>query len=414
MSQSLSLYIHIPFCQRKCHYCDFNTYAGLGHLLTSYVAALKQEMVRWSSLTDGYEVETIFFGGGTPSLLAAGQVQEILELCRQSYSVAREPEVTLEANPGTVDQERLEGFRAAGVNRLSFGAQSFDPQELQWLGRIHSTPEIGQAVRMARRAGFTRINLDLIYGLPQQPLANWERSVQAALALEPDHLSLYALTVEEGTPLAQWVKDGSVAEPDPDMAADHYLAAAHMLPGAGFDQYEISNWARSGQECRHNLTYWRNMPYLGFGASAHSSFGGLRFSNVLLPQDYIGRLGEGSPSPLPSPRHGGQALKGEGDLPLPAFISKLSPLADIYEVDAETDLSDTLILGLRLREGIAFQRVLGRHGVDVKERFGAAIRELSEMGLLEAGEQAMRLTPHGRLLANEVFVRFLPAAVHSS
>ena len=414
MSQSLSLYIHIPFCQRKCHYCDFNTYAGLRHLLTPYVAALKEEMVRWSLLADGYEVETIFFGGGTPSLLTAGQVQEVLELCRQSYSVAKEPEVTLEANPGTVDQERLEGFRAAGVNRLSFGAQSFDPQELQWLGRIHSTPEIGQAVHMARGAGFTRINLDLIYGLPQQPLANWERNVQAALALEPDHLSLYALTVEEGTPLAQWVKDGSVAEPDPDMAADHYLAAAHMLSGAGFDQYEISNWARSGQECRHNLTYWRNMPYLGFGASAHSSFGGLRFSNVLLPQDYIGRLGEGSPSPLPSPRHGGQAFKREGDLALPAFISKLSPLADIYEVDAETDLSDTLILGLRLREGIAFQRVLGRHGVDVKERFGAAIRELSEMGLLEAGDQAMRLTPHGRLLANEVFVRFLPAAVHSS
>ena len=460
MTRSLSLYIHIPFCQRKCHYCDFNTYAGMNHYIAPYLAALHKEIANWAQALDGWRVETIFFGGGTPSLLSGEQVRALLDLCRDAYTMAPAAEVTLEANPGTVDLARLEAFRAAGVNRLSFGAQSFDPAELQWLGRIHARDEIGQAVRGARQAGFGRVNLDLIYGLPEQPLERWQRSVEAALALDPDHLSLYALTVEEGTPLAEWVAAGRVREPDPDNAADHYLASAEMLERAGYLQYEISNWAKPGQECRHNLTYWHNDPYLGLGAGAHSCVGGCRFSDALLPQEYIRRMTELSPSLsktkldaqpvlpfslaqgrrsaqdertkarnltdiVPSPlspeatrspeaprlrRAQGERGEGqgEGEQRLSELIPLLSPTVAVDVVDPETDLSDTLILGLRLSEGVAFERVRARHGVDVPSRYRGAIGEMQAAGLLAVDDNRMWLTPDGRLLANEVFLRFLP------
>lgn len=410
MNRALSLYIHIPFCQRKCHYCDFNTYAGMNHYIAPYLAALQREIGNWAPALAGWRVETIFFGGGTPSLMSGQQAQEVLDLCRASYAIAPDAEVTLEANPGTVDLPRLEAFRAAGVNRVSFGAQSFDPAELRWLGRIHEKDDIGDAVRMARTAGFQRVNLDLIYGLPEQPLARWQRSLDQALSLGPDHLSLYALSVEEGTPLAQWVASGRVREPDPDLAADHYLASAETLERAGFLQYEISNWARPGQECRHNLTYWRNAPYLGLGAGAHSSFGGFRFFDTLLPQDYIRGLSELSPSPLPLPYKPAWPVgSGEGDVPFAEVIPSLSPVAEIDLVDAETDLSDTLILGLRLQEGVSFRRVRERYGVDVPARYARIIREMQDARLLLADGEKMWLTPRGRLLSNEVFLRFLPS-----
>ncbi|MBI2887911.1 MAG: radical SAM family heme chaperone HemW [Chloroflexi bacterium] len=414
MKQPLSLYLHIPFCQRKCHYCDFNTYAGLAHLIPPYLEALIREMANWSALLQEWEVRTVFFGGGTPSLLTGQQVRQVLDCCRQQVAFATEVEISLEANPGTVDGAKLEGYRAAGVNRLSFGAQSFDPAELRWLGRIHDRDEIGGAVGMARAAGFGRINLDLIYGLPRQSTARWRESLRNALELAPDHLSLYALSVEEGTPLADWVRQGKTPEPDPDLAADHYLAASETLEAAGYRQYEISNWARPGQECRHNLTYWRNQPYLGLGAGAHSCFGGYRFHNVLLPQEYMRRLrdkeqalrlrsGQGT---------GNEEMSGHIELcatiPAAEAIRRASPLAGIEAIAAETDLSDTLILGLRLAEGVRLSEVAARHGVEVWERYGDAIRELGDLGLLEAAGDCLKLTPRGRLLANEVFLRFLP------
>ncbi len=413
MNRALSLYIHIPFCQRKCHYCDFNTYAGMNHYIAPYLAALQREIANWAPALAGWRVETVFFGGGTPSLMSGQQAQELLDLCRASYAIAPDAEVTLEANPGTVDMPRLEAFRAAGVNRLSFGAQSFDPAELRWLGRIHEKDDIGNAVRMARTAGVQRVNLDLIYGLPEQPLARWQRSLDAALSLGPDHLSLYALSVEEGTPLAQWVASGRVREPDPDLAADHYLASAETLERAGFLQYEISNWANSGQECRHNLTYWRNAPYLGLGAGAHSSFGGFRFFGTLLPQDYIRGLTDKESAPhVLRQAQAIQALARDergNNSAIAGIIPSLSPIAELDLVDAETDLSDTLILGLRLSEGISFRRVRERHGVDVPARYERTIREMQDAGLLLADDARMWLTPRGRLLSNEVFLRFLPS-----
>lgn len=404
----LSLYVHIPFCRHKCHYCDFNTYAGLQRLIPAYLQALATEARRWAGLAAGWEVRTVFFGGGTPSLLSPEQVRGFLDVCRECFALAADPEISLEANPGTVDREKLAGYWAAGVNRLSFGAQSFDPGELRWLGREHSAAQVGEAVRAAREAGFQRLNLDLIYGLPEQDPATWRRTLAQALALAPDHLSLYALTIEEGTPLGRRLEEGRVREPDPDTAADQYEAASEVLDAAGFRNYEISNWARPGQECRHNLTYWRNMPYLGLGAGAHSCFGGFRFSNVLLPGEYIRRVEAGTRAG--SPGRIRTMFPNPSDT-VRGAIEAMGPVAGIEAVGPETDLSDSLVLGLRLAEGVDFAGLRERHGVDVRQRFAAAIGEMERLGLLEVDQSGMRVTPMGRLVANEIFIRFLPQAV---
>ncbi len=320
----LSVYIHIPFCQRKCHYCDFNTYAGVDHLISPYVDALKAEIQNWAPLAEGYEVNTVFLGGGTPSLLSGLQMRAVLDTCRAAFSFAADPEITIEANPGTVDLAKLADYRGAEVNRISFGAQSFDHDELAWLGRIHTEGQIGEAVALARRAGFHRLNLDLICGLPGQSTARWESNLAAAQALQPEHLSLYALSVEEGTPLAGWVASGRTPEPDPDVAADHYLAAEAMLSAAGFHNYEISNWAKPGEECRHNITYWENRPYLGLGAGAHGCFAGLRYHNVLLPQEYLRRLRAATGM---NGGHAGSQASGIAD-----SITLASPVAGIVAV----------------------------------------------------------------------------------
>lgn len=392
MKQPLALYLHIPFCRRKCHYCDFNTYAGLEHLLPPFVEALKRDLQRWGPLAEDYMVTTVFFGGGTPSLLTGAQMQQVLDTARDSFSFDAGPEISIEANPSSTEYGRLKDYFAAGVNRISFGAQSFHGDELEWLGRLHGQGDIAKAVRAARRAGFKRLNLDLIYGLPEQTLERWEVNVRMALDLQPEHLSLYALTVEEGTPLADWVRTGRTPEPDSDQAADQYLLAGRIMAEAAFEQYEISNWAKPGEECRHNLVYWHNRPYLGLGPGAHSRFGDYRFSVVKAPQAYLAfEPGAGS---------------GTG---LEAAIRGATPIDEFTAIDAETDLLDTLMLGLRLSEGVRFADVQARHGVDVLERFRPVLSELQNQWLLGYDDESVWLTYRGRLLANEVFVRLLAA-----
>lgn len=392
VNQPLSLYIHVPFCKRKCHYCDFNTYAGLEHLLAPYVDALVRDIERWGPLAQGHTIGTVFFGGGTPSLLKGAQMQRILDAARANFTFAAEPEISMEANPSSTEAGRLKEYRAAGVNRISFGAQSFHPDELDWLGRLHSSGDIGKAVRSARRAGFERVNLDLIYGLPEQSLERWEVSVRMALDLKPEHLSLYALTVEEGTPLHDWVASGRTTEPDGDLAADMYMLAGRVMAEAGFEQYEISNWAKPGEECRHNLVYWHNQEYLGLGPGAHSRFGDYRFSAVKLPQAY-------------NAWQPGEA-QGEG---LEAAIRAASPIDEFNHIDGETDLMDTLVLGLRLSEGLTWAEIQARHGVDALRRFEPVWRELQNQWLLGYNPEGVFLTYRGRLLANEVFVRLMAA-----
>src|SRR5512142_1518812 len=296
-----SLYLHIPFCKHRCAYCDFNTYAGQEDAIPAYVEALRREIEYVGAAAPGdVAVHTVFFGGGTPSLLSAAQFSVLLDAIRACFRLDEGAEVTIEANPGTVTKAGLSELRQAGINRISFGAQSANGEELRMLERAHSFLEVMEAVTSARSAGFDNLSLDLIYGLPAQQLATWQTTVRRVLDLRPEHLSAYALTLEHGTPFGRWSSRGLMSAPDPDAAADMYEWASDAFAAVGYEQYEISNWARNVQPmrgslepalaCRHNLQYWRALPYLGLGAGAHGYANGYRYSNVLRIKTYIERL----------------------------------------------------------------------------------------------------------------------------
>ncbi|HEX7976239.1 MAG TPA: radical SAM family heme chaperone HemW [Anaerolineales bacterium] len=390
-----SIYLHIPFCTHRCGYCDFNTYAGIESLIPSYVTALCRE-IELSAEAAGrvLPVHSVFFGGGTPSLLPPAELERILRALQAGFEFLPGIEIPLEANPGTLPAGYLADLRRLGVTRLSLGVQSAHPGELRLLERQHSYADVIQAVTWARRAGFDNLNLDLIFGLPHQELETWQRTLDLVVDLHPEHFSLYALTLEHGTPLAHWAARGLLAEPDPDLAADMYEWAAQRLGEAGYGQYEISNWAQllPGGDliaCRHNLQYWRNQPYLGLGAGAHGYAGGVRTANVLSPASYIQRFREGSTMPFP----------------LTQATQNAQP------VDRSTEIGETMMMGLRLtREGVNSLAFQNRFGQGLGEVFDQEIRELSEAGLLEwAGEDktALRLTERGHLLGNQVFMRFI-------
>lgn len=391
----LGLYLHIPFCRAKCPYCDFNSYAGLESLIPSYVDALLAEMLLWRRPARHLTVATVFLGGGTPSLLSLVEVERILRAVGESFRLAADAEVSLEANPGTVDAPYLETLRRLGVNRLALGVQSLQDNELRTLERIHTAAEAREAYRAARMAGFDNVNIDLIYGLPGQTLRHWRHTLEDAIALRPDHLSLYALTLEEGTPLAADVAGGRVPRPDPDLAADMYRQAEAALAAASYQHYEVSNWALPGRQCRHNLTYWRNEPYLGFGAGAHSSFGGFRFANTRPPREYIRRVQESAPR---EPAADGIA----------SFLAGLAHIDTAEETSRTSAMAETVILGLRLVDGLPLEDFRRRFGVDLGSAYGPQVEELEGLGLLERADGCLRLTPRGRLLGNEAFQRFLP------
>jgi oxygen-independent coproporphyrinogen-3 oxidase len=393
---SVSLYVHIPFCQAKCSYCDFNSYAGLESLMPSYVGALLSEMALWRDTMQGTNVATVFLGGGTPSLLPLAEVERITTALRRRFRLADDAELSFEANPGTVDRAYLQGLRSLGVNRLSLGIQSFHDGELATLGRIHTAAQAREAYDAARRAGFDNVNLDLIYGLPRQTVAAWQYSVREAIDLRPDHLSLYALTLEEGTPLADDVAGGRLPPPDTDLAADMYVWAEDALAAAGYRHYEISNWALPDRHCRHNLACWLSEPYLGFGADAHSCFGGFRFANVKDPRRYI---------PLVEESAKGGDRRAED---LPALLAGLCHVASAEQITTARAMAETLVLGLRLVEGLPLAEFRRRFGQELMSVYGAQVQELEALGLLERADGCLRLTAGGRLLGNEAFQRFLP------
>lgn len=385
-----AVYLHIPFCVHRCGYCDFNTYAGLEDLIPAYTAALCREIALVAqSAGERLPVHTIFFGGGTPSLLSEAQLESILRSLAEAFDWQPGIEISLEANPGTVSLASLQAMRRLGVNRLSLGMQSAHPGELRLLERQHDYPEVVRAVTAARQAGFDNLNLDLIYGLPEQELTTWQNSLELALGLHPEHLSLYALSIEHGTPLKRWANRGLIPEPDPDLAAEMYEWADAHLAAAGYEQYEISNWSKA-QPCRHNLQYWRGLPYLGLGAGAHGYARGARTANVLAPAAYITRLKEGEPQEFPS---------------TPATAS-LTP------VDRQAEIGETMMMGLRLtQEGVSEADFQARFGQKLEEIFAGEITELQGYGLLEWAEEApqrrLHLTSRGRLLGNQVFMRFI-------
>ncbi|MBN1563194.1 MAG: radical SAM family heme chaperone HemW [Anaerolineae bacterium] len=397
MTTCISLYLHIPFCLTRCSYCAFNTYTGQMALIPTYVEMLRRELsFAASHLPAHHVINTIYFGGGTPSLLPVQAVATILNHCATAFAWLSEVEITFEINPGTIDAHYLATLRQTGVNRISIGMQSAHDAELALIARRHSIADVQHTVQAARTAGFDSLSLDLIYGIPRQTSPMWRQSLETAITLNPDHLSLYSLSVENATPLEHQIARGTLPMPDDDQAADMIEWATARLDQAGFQQYEISNWAKPGFACQHNVHVWRNLPYLGIGAGAHGCAAGVRYANVLHPTDYITRLQE--------------APESDAARPFP-----LTPAADEIEQLGDADImSDTMILGLRLtQEGIAAGDFHARFGRDLWAIYGAELDRLIAQGLLERittsdpTQDRVRLTPRGRLLGNHVFAAFV-------
>lgn len=361
------VYVHIPFCLVHCPYCDFNAHAGMDDVKAPYLEALLAEI---RAAADAGPVDTIAFGGGTPTELAPEQLGRILVAIRESFSVAPEAEVGLEANPESVGRACFDGLLTLGFTRVSLGVQSLTPQVLTWLGRAHTPAQALGALEAARDAGFRHVNADLMFGTPGESAADWRVSLEGVLATGVDHVSTYALTVEERTPLAAWVARGRVPAPDDDVQADRYDAAVALLRDAGFARYEVSNWARPGAWSRHNLGYWTGGSYLGFGAGAHSLRGGRRWWNVASPRTYVARspaVEEGSES-LPAPQRAGEAA----------------------------------MLGLRLAGGIdraGFGRVWG---FDPAQRWAGELAASADLGLVAVTPERIALTDRGFFLWGHV------------
>jgi len=415
----VSLYLHIPFCAHRCAYCDFNTYAGQESAIPAYVQALCSEIQAVSeSAPNRLEIGTIFFGGGTPSLLTSAHYRNIFQAIHRHFDVLPHAEISLEANPGTVSPQYLHELREIGFNRISYGVQSANPIELRMLERIHTYSDVVNAVRWSRSAGFENLNLDLIYGLPEQSLASWQRTVELILGLRPEHLSAYALTLEHGTPFGRWARKGLLPLPNPDLAAEMYEWLDEYLSHDDYAQYEISNWAKTNSECkmmnadpslitshasfqcRHNLQYWRNLPYLGLGAGAHGYAAGVRYSNVLRIKTYIERLKP----------------------PLSSFAFPRTPATvNAHQNTLREDMDETMMTGLRLTvEGVSAKTFRARFGAELTDIYGEKIERLVKLNLLQwvaespspcgrgaRGEGRLRLTPHGRLLGNQVFMEFI-------
>ncbi len=419
MTPDTSLYLHIPFCAHRCAYCDFNTYAGQEVLIPAYVEALIKE-IEWIGkqlpITNYQSTQTIFFGGGTPSLLSGTQIDSVISALSSVFSLSPDAEITIEANPGTISPKKLDEYRKAGINRISFGVQSSITEELRMLERSHDFFTVIEAVSTAKKAGFDNLNLDLIYALPQQTLESWQTTVKRVLELQPEHISAYALTLEHGTPFGRWSQRGLLPIPDPDLAADMYEWTMDYLQQSGYTQYEISNWAKQvesrrskvndlrlstfdpGHEfaCKHNLQYWRSLPYLGLGAGAHGYANGYRYSNVLRIKTYIDRLYD--------------------QLPITNLRYPLSPAAvNKHKQTLKDDISDYMINNLRLVEaGVADSDFRSRFGAGLLDIFQKEIEELIRAGLLERKtsevlkpSEVYRLTRRGRLLGNQVFLRFV-------
>jgi oxygen-independent coproporphyrinogen-3 oxidase len=389
-----SLYVHIPFCTSKCTYCDFNSYAGQDSLMTPYARAVVTEARLWSPHIAGRTVETVFFGGGTPSLLPLPEMDIITTAIRREFDLAADAEISLEANPGTVDAAHLQGLRRLGFNRISFGVQSFHDDELRTLERIHDADEVDDAYRWAREAGFENVNLDLIYGLQWQTLDGWQANLNRAIAMAPEHLSLYALTLEDGTPLTRDVARGRSRGPDLDLQADMFEWSIERMKGAGYCHYEVSNWSRPGRECRHNLTYWRNGDWLGLGAGAHSHLFGERFADAASPSRYIALVEQQATSNQ-------QLGESAGIAPSMAQIG----MREAY--DESREMSETAFLALRLREGLDLSAFERRFGVPFQRAFGDAMAETQALGLTELVDGRLRLRDEAVLLGDEAFVRFL-------
>jgi oxygen-independent coproporphyrinogen III oxidase len=393
VQRQAGIYIHIPFCERKCTYCNFNTTDFFEGLARRYIGAVSLELAYWGQhlaeqLGRRASVDTIFFGGGTPSIVEAQQLDELVSSCRAAFDVASDAEVTIEINPASFSKTKVDNWLKAGINRASVGVQSFLDRELVSLSRTHTADDARGTIGLLREAGFQNISLDLIAGLPEQSLADWESNLCEALAIQPEHLSLYLLELKEGSQLYGQVKRELRPRPDDDLAAEMYRMICDATQAAGYEHYEISNFARLG-ECgaatpisplrsKHNLKYWTGASFYGIGCGAHSYNGIARWVNVSKTETYIDRVTKSG-----------------------------NAIAERNELSAVDRAAEALFMGLRLKEGVSLAEFHAEHGVDVIERYGHELPRLADAGLIEMGGGRLALTAAGRLLSNEVFVSFV-------
>ena len=377
--ETISLYIHIPLCVKKCAYCDFASFAGRMGQRERYVQAVCREIRAQAAFFGRRRIGTIFFGGGTPTLLSGAQIQKVMDEVRACFDLLPDAEISMEGNPGTLTMENLRGYRAAGVNRLSLGVQSMDDGLLQSIGRIHTAGEAETAVRMARKAGFENINLDLMYGLPGQTAAQWKDTLQKAMALAPDHLSCYSLILEEGTQLYDSVNAGTCAPlPDEETMEQMDALTLGMTREAGYAQYEVSNFAKDGKQCRHNIVYWECLPYLGVGLNAHSDMDGRRFYNPEGWEDYLSMAENGDP-----------LREAEGNS---------TPGERMFE---------RMMMGLRQTRGVDAARFEKDFGRSVGDVWPQTIADMTRKKLMDSNKERIRLTERGMQVMNGVLVSLM-------
>lgn len=403
MKRELELYIHIPFCMKKCAYCDFLSGPAPRETIDRYVTALVAEIRQYQKLAENYRVTTIFFGGGTPSILSGGQMKEIFDALRDVFEIQADAEITMEANPGTVTKENLQAYRACGINRISFGLQSVDDKELKLLGRVHTMRQFEESYDLARKAGFQNINVDLISAIPGQTVASWEHTLDTVIRMNPEHISAYSLIIEEGTPFYEIYGENAKEEQDsrcekcladdgkqmdigknfpklPDEEAERcmYELTAEKLEAAGYLQYEVSNYAKPGYACRHNKGYWQRVEYLGIGTGAASLIENERYQHISDTDLYIRANG------------------------------KLDQIEEEKEtLDWNAQVEETMFLGLRMKEGVNKQKFRERYHREIQEVYGEVLEKLKEEGLLREEEERICLTKRGNDLSNYVLAQFL-------
>jgi len=377
--ETISLYIHIPLCVKKCAYCDFASFAGRMGQRDRYVQAVCREIRVQAAFFGRRSVATIFFGGGTPTLLSGEQIQAIMQTVRDCFDVLPDAEISMEGNPGTLNMENLRAYRQAGVNRLSLGVQSMDDGLLAAIGRIHTAKEAKAAVQMAREAGFDNLNLDLMYGLPGQAAWQWEETLHHAIALAPEHMSCYSLILEEGTPLYDSVNAGACAPlPDEDEMERMDALTLRLLREAGYGRYEVSNFAKPGRECRHNIVYWECLPYLGVGLNAHSDMDGRRFYNPASWEDYL--------------------AMAEGNM-----------LSREQEGNSSADerMFERMMMGLRQTRGVDAQRFACDFGVQIEDVWPETIARMRRGNLMDTNKKRFFLTERGMQVMNGVLVSLM-------
>ena len=384
MMQKLELYIHIPFCVQKCAYCDFLSAPANDAAKAEYVDALKKEIQRYREVASSYQVSSVFVGGGTPSILSCEQMGEIFKMLRQVFTIDRDAEITIEANPGTVTEEKLEGWKQAGINRISFGLQSVNNEELKMLGRIHTYEEFRESYDMARQAGFDNINIDLISAIPGQTVKSWEHTLRTVAELHPEHISAYSLIIEEGTRFYQWYGKGQTDQekypplPDEDAERQMYERTEGILEEYGFHRYEISNYAKPGFACRHNIGYWKRTDYLGFGPSAASLFGNRRWTNTADRSLYLKACGA------------------------------LEKIREDEEILSRQDaMEEFMFLGLRMTQGISTAEFEEKFGKEIHAVYGGVLKKYEAMHLLQEHSGRLALTRDGISVSNVILADFL-------